>query len=51
MDLRGRSLLTLMDYSKEEIEYLLKLSKEVKEEKKLGNQLKALKGKKYSSDF
>ncbi|KEI16443.1 ornithine carbamoyltransferase [Clostridium haemolyticum] len=45
MDLRGRSLLTLMDYSKEEIEYLLNLSKKVKEEKKLGNQLKALQGK------
>ena len=34
MDLRGRSLLTLLDYSPEEIRYLLDLSREVKREKR-----------------
>ncbi|KEI06759.1 ornithine carbamoyltransferase [Clostridium botulinum] len=51
MDLRGRSLLTLMDYSKEEIEYLLEVSKRVKEEKKLGNQVKKLHGKNIALIF
>ncbi|KEI00635.1 ornithine carbamoyltransferase [Clostridium botulinum] len=51
MDLRGRSLLTLMDYSKEEIEYLLEVSKRVKAEKKLGNQVKKLHGKNIALIF
>ncbi|QPW60732.1 ornithine carbamoyltransferase [Clostridium botulinum] len=48
---KGRSLLTLMDYSKEEIEYLLEVSKRVKEEKKLGNQVKKLHGKNIALIF
>ena len=36
LSLLGRSLLTLLDYSPEEIRYLLKLSKKVKSEAKLG---------------
>ena len=34
MDLRGRSFLTLLDYSSEEIRYLLDLSRQVKREKR-----------------
>jgi ornithine carbamoyltransferase len=34
MDLRGRSFLTLLDYSPEEIRYLLDLSRQVKREKR-----------------
>ena len=34
MDLRGRSFLTLLDYSPEEIRYLLDLSSQVKREKR-----------------
>ncbi|MDR2864088.1 MAG: ornithine carbamoyltransferase [Spirochaetaceae bacterium] len=34
LDLKGRSLLTWLDYSSEEIRYLLELSKKVKKEKK-----------------
>ena len=37
MDLRGRSFLTLLDYTEEEINYLLELSKEFKTKKKGGN--------------
>lgn len=36
IDLKGRSLLTLKDYSPEEIAYLLKLAKEEKDKKKEG---------------
>jgi ornithine carbamoyltransferase len=36
VDLRGRSLLTLLDYSGEEIRYLLDCSKQLKEESKKG---------------
>jgi len=36
MNLKGRHLLTLLDYSSEEIQYLLKLAKHLKEEKKKG---------------
>ena len=36
MNLSGRSLLTLLDYSTEEIQYLLDLAKRLKEEKKNG---------------
>ena len=34
MDLRGRSFLTLLDYSPEEIRHLLDLSHQVKREKR-----------------
>lgn len=36
MNLKGRHLLTLLDYSPEEIQYLIKLSKHLKKEKALG---------------
>lgn len=45
MDLRGRSFLTLKDYTKDEIGYLLDLAKELKENKKngvLGNSLRGM---------
>ncbi|HCX65291.1 MAG TPA: ornithine carbamoyltransferase [Eubacteriaceae bacterium] len=45
ISLKGRSLLTLKDYSKEEIEYLLKLAKELKESKRRGKTGERLKGK------
>ena len=45
MNLKGRSLLTLLDYSKEEINYLLDLSLKLKEEKKNNIKHNVLKGK------
>lgn len=45
INLKNRSLLTLMDFSKEEIEYLLDLSKELKEKKKAGIKGDSLTGK------
>ena len=36
MDLRGRSFLTLKDFTAEEIEYLIDLAMELKEKKKKG---------------
>ena len=43
--LKGRSLLTLLDYSAEEIRYLLDLSKEVKQERKAGTITQRFTGK------
>ena len=45
VDLRGRSFLTLMDFSGEEIRYLLDLGKKLKEKKKAGIAGDLLKGK------
>ncbi|NMC56196.1 MAG: ornithine carbamoyltransferase, partial [Eubacteriaceae bacterium] len=45
ISLKGRSLLTLMDYTKEEIEYLLDLAKELKIKKHSKIQGDLLKGK------
>ncbi len=45
INLKGRSFLTLKDYSTEEILYLLKLSKKLKVEKKAGKSHKVLQGK------
>ena len=45
VDLKGRSFLTLMDFSKEEIRYLLDLAHELKAKKKSGTVGKALEGK------
>ena len=45
MNLYIRNLLTLLDYSPEEIEYLLNLSKRLKQEKKEGIPHKVLEGK------
>lgn len=38
VDLKGRSFLTLRDFSREEIRYLLDLSKKLKEEKHNGKE-------------
>lgn len=43
--LAGRDFLTLADYSKEEITYLLQLAKEIKQKKKQGEVYQPLKGK------
>ncbi|HOI85471.1 MAG TPA: ornithine carbamoyltransferase [Acholeplasmataceae bacterium] len=45
MNLKGRHLLTLLDYSPEEIDFLLKLSKKLKEQKRLGITHKVLSDK------
>lgn len=45
VNLKGRSLLTLMDFSKEEIRYLLDLSKDLKSKKRAGISEERLKGK------
>lgn len=45
MNLKGRHLLTLLDYSPEEIDFLLKLSKKLKEQKRLGISHKVLSDK------
>ena len=39
MDLKGRHFLTLKDFTKEEIEYLVDLSAELKRKKKQGIQI------------
>lgn len=51
MNLKGRSFLTLKDYSKEEIEYLLNLAAKLKENKKNGNLGRSLKGKNIALIF
>lgn len=45
VDLKGRSFLTLMDYTPQEIRYLLDLARELKAEKKAGISGSRLKGK------
>ena len=45
MDLRGRNFLTLLDFNKEEIRWLLDLAHQLKKEKKKGVRRKSLKGK------
>ena len=45
VNLRGRSFLTLKDFTTEEIRYLLDLSRDLKDKKRLGIQGEALKGK------
>ena len=45
MNLKGRNFLTLKDYTKEEIRYLLDLAKELKKDKKEGTIKKHLNGK------
>ncbi|MCL2412079.1 MAG: ornithine carbamoyltransferase, partial [Treponema sp.] len=44
ISLYGRSLLTLLDYSPEEIQYLLEFSKQVKAQSKSGEILQRFKG-------
>lgn len=43
MDLKGRSFLTLKDFTAEEIEYLIDLAAELKEKKKQGVPVDTLK--------
>lgn len=45
INLKGRSLLTLMDFSKEEINYLIDLAKQMKNDKKEGVEWKRIGGK------
>lgn len=51
MDLKGRSFITLKDYTAEEIEYLLDLAGELKEKKKKGIIGNSLKGKNIALIF
>ena len=45
MDLRGRSFLTLLDFNKEEIRYMLDLGHQLKRKKKEGIRGRSLEGK------
>lgn len=45
VNLRGRSLLTLLDYTPQEIQYLLDLAMDLKRAKRVGNEQPRLKGK------
>ncbi len=47
ISLKGRSFLTLMDFTPQEIRYLLDLGHELKAKKKAGVSGELLKGKKY----
>ena len=51
MNLKGRSFLTLLDFSKEEIEYLLELANELKSKKKAGIPHKLCDGKNIALIF
>lgn len=51
MDLKGRNFLTLKDFTKEEIEYLIDLSMELKEKKKKGIPVDTLRGKNVALIF
>ena len=51
MDLKGRSFLTLLDYTPEEIEYLLDLAAELKDKKKKGIPHDDFKGKNVALIF
>lgn len=51
MDLKGRNFLKLLDFTPEEIEYLLDLAAELKEKKKKGIPVDTLKGKNVALIF
>ena len=51
MQLKGRNFLKLMDYTPEEITYLIDLSQELKEKKKKGIRRDDLTGKNIDADF
>jgi len=51
VNLKGRSLLTLKDFSKSEIEYLLDLSKDLKQKKRMGIKGDLLSGKNIALIF
>ena len=50
-NLKGRNLLTLLDYTKEEIEYLLQLSEDLKAKKRAGIKGDSLEGKNIALIF
>ena len=49
--LKNRHFLKLLDYTKEEIEFLLSLSAQLKKAKKKGNEVQTLKGKNIALIF
>ncbi|MDF1615949.1 ornithine carbamoyltransferase [Petrocella sp. FN5] len=51
VNLKGRSLLTLKDFSKAELEYLLELSKDLKQKKRMGIKGELLAGKNIALIF
>lgn len=51
INLKGKSLLTLKDFSKQEIEYLLNLASDLKQKKRMGIQGDMLKGKNIALIF
>ena len=51
MDLKGRNFLTLKDFTKEEIEYLIDLSAMLKEKKQKGEAVDVLCGKNIAMIF
>lgn len=51
MDLKGRNFLKLLDYTPEEMEYLLDLAAELKEKKKNGILVDTLRGKNVALIF
>lgn len=51
VDLRGRDFLKLLDYTSEEINYLLKVAEKLKKQKRTGNQHRHLKGKQIAMIF
>ena len=51
MNLKGRDFLKLLDYTPEEIEYLLDLAAELKEKKKQGIPVDTLRGKNVALIF
>ena len=51
MTLKGRNLLKMMDFTPEEILYLVDLSAELKEKKHQGIMHDSLVGKNYCTDF
>ena len=51
MNLKGRNFLTLKDFTKEEIEYLVSLAAELKAKKKQGILVDTLRGKNIALIF
>jgi ornithine carbamoyltransferase len=51
VDLKGRSLLTLLDFTPEELHHLLELSARLKEEKRSGTETRRLEGKNVALIF
>lgn len=51
INLKGRSLLTLLDFTQEEIEYLIDLSAKLKKDRKAGTEVKQLVGKRIALIF